>query len=180
MPSIYLTVGCQSTSSAINPSVENYEMTSADSMDDFIVVDCMPPGQVRKLGKMIYQTPRRPLKTTAVETLKKTTQNFKQQQIVELSQEIILRKTKLEKQRREALKLKSEKDQLSRQAERYRARIAAYKYQIKDIDGSKIEIIDPKLLATRSKAIIAYEPGNITKRNHRKGYRTSRFILSKS
>lgn len=31
----------------------------------FLEVDCMLPGQVRKLGSMIYATPRRPVKTTA-------------------------------------------------------------------------------------------------------------------
>ena len=62
-----LFVGCQSISSSSQPSVENIEAASAGSTDDFIVVDCMLPGQVRKLGKMVYQTPRRPIKTTALE-----------------------------------------------------------------------------------------------------------------
>ena len=62
-----LLVGCQSISSSTQPSLENIEAASAGSTDDFIVVDCMLPGQVRKLGKMVYQTPRRPIKATALE-----------------------------------------------------------------------------------------------------------------
>ncbi len=39
----------------------------AREADDFVVVDCLLPGQVRKLGRMTYMTPRRPVKATALE-----------------------------------------------------------------------------------------------------------------
>lgn len=42
-------------------------MQSPHSADDFLVVDCLLPGQIRKLGKIIYHTPRRPIKTTAID-----------------------------------------------------------------------------------------------------------------
>ncbi|MFW5811089.1 MAG: caspase family protein [Thermodesulfobacteriota bacterium] len=35
--------------------------------EDVLVVDCLLPGQMRKLGKMTYMTPRRPMKATALE-----------------------------------------------------------------------------------------------------------------
>ncbi|EAR22506.1 caspase family protein [Nitrococcus mobilis] len=37
------------------------------SVDDLQIVDCLLPGQVRKLGKMTYLTARRPVRTTAVD-----------------------------------------------------------------------------------------------------------------
>ncbi|MCO6440107.1 MAG: caspase family protein [Nitrococcus mobilis] len=37
------------------------------SVDDLHIVDCLLPGQVRKLGKMTYLTARRPVRTTAVD-----------------------------------------------------------------------------------------------------------------
>ena len=38
----------------------------ARSADELLVVDCLLPGQIRKLGRsFIYQTPRRPIKTSA-------------------------------------------------------------------------------------------------------------------
>jgi TPR repeat protein len=38
---------------------------SSDGADAFLEVDCLLPGQVRKLGTMVYASPRRPVKTTA-------------------------------------------------------------------------------------------------------------------
>ena len=35
--------------------------------DSFVEVDCILPGQVRKLGSMVYTSPRRPAKLTAGE-----------------------------------------------------------------------------------------------------------------
>lgn len=35
--------------------------------DDLLVVDCLLPGQIRKLGNMSYLTPRRPVRTTALD-----------------------------------------------------------------------------------------------------------------
>jgi hypothetical protein len=37
------------------------------SAEDVLIVDCLLPGQVRKLGRMTYLTPRRPMKSTAVD-----------------------------------------------------------------------------------------------------------------
>jgi TPR repeat protein len=93
-----------------------------------------------------------------VETLKKETQQENQQRIQELLAEISQRTAKLGKQRREAFKLKANVDQLKKQAAKYSAQIDRYKAQGKDLEGPKIEIIDPKLLATRSKTIIPYVP----------------------
>jgi len=39
--------------------------TSGANGDAYLEVDCLLPGQVRKLGTMVYAGPRRPLKTTA-------------------------------------------------------------------------------------------------------------------
>lgn len=40
--------------------------SSASSADDMLIVDCLLPGQIRKLGNMTYLTPRRAMKTTAL------------------------------------------------------------------------------------------------------------------
>lgn len=40
--------------------------TSASNADDMLIVDCLLPGQIRKLGNMTYLTPRRAMKTTAL------------------------------------------------------------------------------------------------------------------
>ena len=64
-------------SGCISPSPESTyavnDQQSADlsappprSIDDTLIVDCILPGQVRKLGRMTYMTARRPVKTTAL------------------------------------------------------------------------------------------------------------------
>src|SRR5262245_65202737 len=57
---------------ASTPSVETPEQRAVapgTSMpgraEELFVVDCLLPGQVRKLGRMTFLTPRRPIKTTA-------------------------------------------------------------------------------------------------------------------
>ena len=35
--------------------------------DDLLVVDCLLPGKLKKLGNMSYLTPRRPIRTTALD-----------------------------------------------------------------------------------------------------------------
>ncbi|NKI17193.1 peptidase C14 [Spongiibacter sp. KMU-166] len=40
---------------------------SEDMIAGLYIVDCLLPGQIRKLGAMTYQTPRRPVKTTAAD-----------------------------------------------------------------------------------------------------------------
>lgn len=39
----------------------------AEPVEDLYIVDCLLPGQVRKLGSMTYLSPRRPLRTTAAD-----------------------------------------------------------------------------------------------------------------
>ena len=39
--------------------------SASRSGDEFLVVDCLLPGQIRKLGRMTFLTPRRPVKTSA-------------------------------------------------------------------------------------------------------------------
>ncbi len=41
--------------------------TNTTNLKDLDVVDCLLPGQVRKLGKTTYMTPRRPIRTTAAD-----------------------------------------------------------------------------------------------------------------
>ncbi len=56
-------LGCQQSAqvstSTLPPGV------SAASDNTYLDVDCLLPGQVRKLGSMVYAAPRRPMKTTA-------------------------------------------------------------------------------------------------------------------
>jgi uncharacterized protein len=55
-------VAC-STSGGVANAPTN--VSSEDQIAGMYVVDCLLPGQLRKLGTMTYQTPRRPVKTTA-------------------------------------------------------------------------------------------------------------------
>lgn len=49
-------------------SVENNSVSAgANHIADLQVVDCLLPGQVRRLGSSSYMTPRRPVKTTAAD-----------------------------------------------------------------------------------------------------------------
>ena len=42
------------------------EQTAAEAeAEKFYIVDCLLPGQVRRLGNTTYMTPRRPVRTTA-------------------------------------------------------------------------------------------------------------------
>ena len=61
---------CHPPSSQItgsSPGPSGQEVASPKTADDLFVVDCLLSGQVRKLGKMTYMTPRRPIKTTAAD-----------------------------------------------------------------------------------------------------------------
>lgn len=40
-------------------------LSNTGNPDNFLEVDCLLPGQIRKLGSMVYASPRRPTKTTA-------------------------------------------------------------------------------------------------------------------
>ncbi|PIE41144.1 MAG: hypothetical protein CSA49_04745 [Gammaproteobacteria bacterium] len=58
---ITLLAGC-STAPTTEPPME------ARNADDLLIIDCLLPGQVRRLGAMsMYQTARRPIKTTATD-----------------------------------------------------------------------------------------------------------------
>jgi hypothetical protein len=45
-----------------SPGMEGFE-----AIDDLMVVDCLLPGEVRQMGRMTYLSPRRPIRTTALE-----------------------------------------------------------------------------------------------------------------
>jgi len=45
-----------------SPATEGYH-----NVDDLYIVDCLLPGQVRQMGKMTYLSPRKPIKTTALD-----------------------------------------------------------------------------------------------------------------
>jgi len=61
-------LGCQSGGGSIDVVETGVVPAGAVHADDLLVVDCLLPGQVRKLGRnQVYMTPRRPLKTAASE-----------------------------------------------------------------------------------------------------------------
>jgi hypothetical protein len=61
--SLVLLTGCAS-----QPSTGSNTSAAAGNADDLLVIDCLLPGQVRKLGQnLTYLAPRRPVKTTAVD-----------------------------------------------------------------------------------------------------------------
>ncbi|MCU7920660.1 MAG: caspase family protein [Candidatus Thiodiazotropha sp. (ex Epidulcina cf. delphinae)] len=58
--------GCQSQTTKTLPA--DAEAAGTGNPDKFLIIDCLLPGQVRKLGSnMTYMSPRRPVKTTASE-----------------------------------------------------------------------------------------------------------------
>lgn len=57
--------GC-STVNDMGQSMPGPSTSQLRSVDELLVVDCLLPGQIRKLGRsMVYLTPRRPVKTSA-------------------------------------------------------------------------------------------------------------------
>ncbi len=62
-----LLIGCQTPRAVGGRTDAASPQVLAVDADDVMVVDCLLPGQVRKLGRMTYLTPRRPLRTTALE-----------------------------------------------------------------------------------------------------------------
>ncbi len=66
-----LLLGCQASQMSVGQpgSLASSERgTAVTSAEDLMIVDCLVPGQMRKIGrKMTYLTPRRPLKTTAID-----------------------------------------------------------------------------------------------------------------
>ena len=62
---LFSVFGC-STVNEMAPSTPELSASPARSADELFVVDCLLPGQVKKLGRsMTYLTPRRPIKTSA-------------------------------------------------------------------------------------------------------------------
>lgn len=59
----FLFAACQNTSE-MQSAVKSPESLKAQ---DLYVIDCLLPGQVRRLGAMTYLSPRRPIRTTAVD-----------------------------------------------------------------------------------------------------------------
>ena len=63
---ISLLSGCRQSgdisSASLPPGIPGI---AGDNPDLYMEVDCLLPGQVRKLGTMVYASPRRPMKTTA-------------------------------------------------------------------------------------------------------------------
>jgi len=64
---LVVSAGCQSTGS-LDIVESGFVPAGAVHAEDLLVVDCLLPGQVRKLGRsQVYMTPRRPTKTSASE-----------------------------------------------------------------------------------------------------------------
>lgn len=62
---IFAMWGCQGVQEVTNPR-SNPAATLSRGGDELLVVDCLLPGQIRKLGRsLIYLTPQRPIKTSA-------------------------------------------------------------------------------------------------------------------
>ena len=60
--------GCVGTSGSVDVVASGYVPAGAVDPEDLLVVDCLLPGQVRKLGRgQVFMTPRRPIKTSASE-----------------------------------------------------------------------------------------------------------------
>lgn len=67
MLALVFSAGCQSTGS-LDIVESGYVPAGAVRPEDLLVVDCLLPGQVRKLGRsQVYMTPRRPTKTSGSE-----------------------------------------------------------------------------------------------------------------
>ena len=60
--------GCQSSGGSLDVVQAGYVPAGAVSPEDLLVVDCLLPGKVRKLGRgQVFMTPRRPTQTSASE-----------------------------------------------------------------------------------------------------------------
>ncbi len=67
--SLLILSGCRQGADFSNADVSSaqVDLPLNGNPDAYMEVDCLLPGQVRKLGSMIYQSPRRPVKNTANE-----------------------------------------------------------------------------------------------------------------
>ena len=59
--------GCLTVGGGQDKTYDTAMSAVAHKADDLLIVDCMLPGQVRKLGRMTYMTQRRPVRTTAID-----------------------------------------------------------------------------------------------------------------
>lgn len=64
---VLLTSGCASGPGASAANSAGLPPSQADEVAKLQIVDCLLPGQLRKLGNNSYLTPRRPIKTTAAD-----------------------------------------------------------------------------------------------------------------
>lgn len=65
---LIVSAGCQTNTGSIDVVTSGYVPAGGIHPSDLLVVDCLLPGQVRKLGRgQVYMTPRRPTKTSASE-----------------------------------------------------------------------------------------------------------------
>lgn len=69
---VFFLAGCSpsGTGKSTLPSSQSFNSHNAvhsATDDSYLEVDCLLPGQVRKLGRMTYMSPRRPAKTTAID-----------------------------------------------------------------------------------------------------------------
>lgn len=64
--SLALLAGCNATTPTKNNSAAN-ETEGYESLEDLYIVDCLLPGQVRRLGSMQYLSPRRAVRTTTAD-----------------------------------------------------------------------------------------------------------------
>lgn len=65
LTSIFL-AGCRHSNDLTTAGLPGHlQQSQFTDPDKFLEVDCLLPGQVRKLGSMVYASPRRPMKTTA-------------------------------------------------------------------------------------------------------------------
>lgn len=48
-------------------SADSIEAEGFSEFDDFYVVDCLLPGEVRRMGRTMFMSPRRPVRTTAID-----------------------------------------------------------------------------------------------------------------
>jgi uncharacterized caspase-like protein len=64
--SLTVLAGCNATTSTKNDATNNAK-EGFESLEDLYIVDCLLPGQVRRLGSMQYLSPRRALRTTTAD-----------------------------------------------------------------------------------------------------------------
>ncbi len=65
----FFSLGCKATTSSVKgtdqliPELADY---SSGNIEDLLIVDCLLPGKIKRMGAMTYVAPRRAVKTTAL------------------------------------------------------------------------------------------------------------------